>query len=148
MGIYSKIMWEKIGNQSDIDKLLSLYGGFHDSCIREIYFSTSEFVDEKLAMHFENRLTAAFLFQRQFRPNSVIELKFEDVIQFNFKPLGNSEKAVLYDASLKLKDEIFYWADFIDWENTDNDSIWISSKKLFWRLRPDLIGNIKRIDVE
>jgi|GEM_PF-2052228 len=46
-------MWTEIKDQSDIDKLMELYGNFHDSCLRNIYISTREFVDEKRAMNFD-----------------------------------------------------------------------------------------------
>ena len=139
-------MWTEINDQSDIDNLLDLFGYFHDSCLRDIYISTREFVDEKLAMHFDNKLTASLLFQRQFQPTSVLELKFEDIKQFNFRPLDETEFSVINDATLLTRDGLFYWSDFADWEIGDNDSIWISGKKLFWRIRPELIGNIKRLD--
>lgn len=141
-------MWTEIKNNSDIDNLMEMYGFFHDSCLRDIYITTREFVDEKLAMHFDNKLTATLLFQRQFGPNSVLELRFDNIEQFNFRPFTETENAVIYDASLIIAEGLFYWADFADWKIGDNDSIWISGQKLFWRLKPDLIGNIKRIDVE
>jgi len=141
-------MWTEIKEQPDIDKLLELYGHFHDSCLRDIYITTREFIDEKLAMHFDNKLTASLLFQRQFGPTTVLELKFEDVEQFNFRPFDESTNAVIYDATLLTKDGLFYWADYADWKTGDNDSIWISGKKLFWRLRPELIGNVTRLNDE
>jgi len=125
-----------------------LYGFFHDSCLRDIYITTREFVDEKLAMHFSNKLAATLLFQRQFKPNTVLELRFDNIEQFNFRPFNETENAVIYDASLMILDGLFYWADFADWKIGDNDSIWISAQKLFYRFRPDLIGNIKRVDIE
>jgi hypothetical protein len=141
-------MWTEIKEQSDIDKIMELYGNFHDSCLRDIYISTREFVDEKRAMHFDNKLTASLLFQRQFKQNTVLELKFEDIDHFNFNPLDKGEYAVILDATLITKSGLFYWADFAGWEIGDNEAIWISGKKLFWRLRPELIGNLKRINDE
>ena len=141
-------MWTEIKDQSDIDKLLESYGYFHDSCLRDVYISTREFIDEKLTMHFENKLTASLLFQRQFRSPTVLELKFEDIEQFNFKPFDETTNAVIYDATLMTANGLFYWADFADWEIGDKDSISISGKKLFWRLRPELIGNTKRLNDE
>ena len=138
-------MWTEIKTQADIDDLLELFGHFHDSCIRDIYISTREFVDEKLAMSFSNTLSASLLFQRQFRPNSVIELKFEEVEKFNFLPFKETENGVIYDTTLKTENGLFYWADFAGWETGDDDSIWINGRKLSWRLRPELIGNTKRI---
>jgi hypothetical protein len=141
-------MWTEINNQSDIDRLLDSYGHFQDSCLRDVYITTREFIDENLAMHFDNKLTASFLFQRQFGPTSVLELKFEYIEQFNFRPFDTNADPVIYDATLMIRNGLFYWADFSDWEIGDNDSIWISGKKLFWRLRPELIGNVKRLNDE
>jgi hypothetical protein len=141
-------MWTEIKTQTDIDNLLKLYGYFHDSCLRDIYISTQEFVDEKRAMNIENILTATLLFQRQFKDNAVLELKFEYVDGFNYVPLKDNYSNVILDATLKTKNELFYWADFQDWEIGENDSIWICGRKLFWRLRPELIGNIKRLNDE
>ena len=143
-----KEMWTEIKEQVDIDRLLELYGYFHDSCLRDIYISTREFIDEKLAMHFDNKLTASLLFQRQFGQPTVIELKFEDIEQFNFRQFDTFTDPVICDATLMTTNGLFYWADFAGWEIGDNDSIWISGKKLFWRQRPELIGNIKRLKEE
>jgi hypothetical protein len=138
-------MWTEIKNKSDIDKLMDLYGYFHDSCLRDVYISTREFVDQGLAMHFDNKLTASLLFQRQYGPMTVLEIKFEDIEHFNFRPFTEAENAVIYDATLIIKNDLFYWADLADWKMGDNDSIWISGKRLFWRQRPELIGNIRRL---
>ncbi|MDB5208010.1 MAG: hypothetical protein JWR72_3085 [Flavisolibacter sp.] len=56
--------WTEIIEQADIDILVSLYGFLHDSCLRDIYISTREFVDKKLAMHFDNKLTASLFFSK------------------------------------------------------------------------------------
>ena len=141
-------MWTEIENEDDIKILLDTFGYFHDSCLREVHISTKEFIDDKLSMHFDNKLTAILLFQRQFRKHSAIELKFEDIVQFNFKPTETNASAVIYDATLKKIDNLFYWADFADWELGDNDSIWICGQKLFWRQRPELIGNINRLTID
>ena len=141
-------MWNEIKDNTDIDNLVKSYGFFHDSCLRDIYISTREFVDHKLAMHFDNKLTATLLFQRQFKPNSVLELRFDNIEQFNFRPFSETEDAVIYDACLIMVDGLFYWADFADWKIGDNDSIWINGQKLFWRFRPELIGNVKRVNAE
>lgn len=70
---YVCVMWTEVLNDADIENLKILFGDFHDSCIRDIYLSTSEFVDEKRAMHFSNKLIASLLFQRPFKSNAVLE---------------------------------------------------------------------------
>ena len=138
-------MWREVKRQIDIDELLEVYGYFHDSCIRDIYISTKEFVDEKRAMHFDNKLVASMIFQRQFKEAPILELKFEDVAHINFKPFSLTDRAVIYNVTLKKEDGLFYWADFAEWEKDDHDAVWISGAKLFWRLRPELIGNTRRV---
>lgn len=137
-------MWTEITNQSDIEQLLESYGFFHDSCLRDVYISTREYIDTKLAMHFDNKIIATLFFQRQSKPTT-IELKFVEVERFNFVPFDESESAVIYDATLRIENGLYYWADFAGWQTGDNDSIWICSKKLFWRQRPGLLGNVNRL---
>ena len=141
-------MWIEVKDQQDIDKLMESYGFFQDSCLRDLYLSTREFVDDQRVMHFNNTLTASLLFQREFGSDAVLELKFEDIERLNFKPFEEKEHPVIYDATISKQNGLFYWADSANWEIDDTDSIWISGKKLFWRFRPELMGNIKRLKDE
>lgn len=100
-------MWNEIKTQADIDRLMDLYGSFHDSCIRDFYISTAAYVEKNLSMQFDNKLTASILFQRQFAPNSVLELKFENSIKYSYYPDGD----IIYDASLIIEDGLFYWTE-------------------------------------
>lgn len=64
--------------------------------------------------------------------------------------MPDNYSAVIYDSTLKIEDGLFYWAHFADWnpadfESGDTEGVGISGKRLFRRLRPDLIGNVKRI---
>jgi len=139
-------MWNEIKDTSDIEKIMNLYGYFHDCCLRDIYISTRDFIDDKLSMFADGQLFASLLFQRQFRPNTVLELQFKEVVQFNFKSFEKNDMGALNDATLKFDNGLFYWAESSDWQFGDNDAIWISGKKLFWQFRPELIGNIKRLN--
>ena len=138
-------MWNPIASEEDIAELMAEFGDFHDSCLRDVYISTGEYVDDRGAMCFDNELEGSLLFQRQFKRNPVLELKFEGIAHFNFRPIDPSGSAVIYDATLLIKDGLCYWADFKGWEIGDNDAVWISGKKLFWRLRPELTGYVKRV---
>ncbi len=68
------------------------FGGFHDSCLRDIYISTGDYVDE---MKLENKTVASLLFQRQSKSDTVLELKFYDVQQFNYKVAPVNHNAVI-----------------------------------------------------
>lgn len=141
-------MWIEVKDQQDIDKLMESYGFFQDSCLRDLYMSTREFVDDQRVMHFNNTLTASLLFQREFGSDAVLELKFENIERLNFKPFEEKEHPVIYDVTIRKQNGLIYWADSANWEIDDHDSIWISGKKLFWRFRPELLGNIKRMNDE
>lgn len=93
-------------------------------------------------MNFGEKVTAYLLFQRQSQTETVLELKFVEVKRFNFHPNGT----VIHDAKVFKKHGLFYWADFLEWELEDNDAIWISGKKLFWRIDNLPRGKIFRID--
>lgn len=78
--------WKEIKDDKDIETLLKLYGYFHDGCLREIHIVTRESVDSGLSMSFDGNLTATLLFQRQYQNPTIVELKFNNLRQFNFNP--------------------------------------------------------------
>ena len=43
-------MWTEITDNASIDKLMSDYSGFHDSCIVSISYASGSFVDANGAM--------------------------------------------------------------------------------------------------
>jgi hypothetical protein len=88
------------------------------------------------------------LFQRQSKINPVIELKFESVEHFDYSFLLEFGSLNDDEATLLKENDLFYWADASNWivGNQDNGATWISGKKLFWKLRPELAGNIQRIN--
>ncbi|MFC5268996.1 hypothetical protein [Adhaeribacter terreus] len=140
-------MWTEIKSDADLEWLLKLYASFHDSCLRDLHISTKEFVDEERAMSFDNKNVATLLFQRQAKENPVLELKFEDVERFNFNP-PEMYGGVIFEATFKKENDLYYWSDEDYWGIGDNEANWISAKKVFWRLRPELLGNISRLKPE
>ena len=134
--------WKQISSKHEIEDLLNLFGGFHDGCIRDIYLTTKQRVDNDLSMTFDNEQEAIVLFQRQFKNPTVIELRFSELERLNFNP---PDDGIIYDCTLELIDGTFFWADEENCKPDDNSTTWISSRKLFWRERPELIGTVKRL---
>ena len=65
--------WHNIETESDIEFLMSTYGGFHDSCIVSLSFQSGAFVDDERAMHFgdaESR-KLSMIFQCQWDPKTI-----------------------------------------------------------------------------
>ncbi|EST12652.1 hypothetical protein [Sporolactobacillus laevolacticus] len=69
--------WKEIKDSKDIENILYLFGGFHDSCLKELYMWTESYVDENLSMRMPTELDthARILFQRQVHNPSASPIK-------------------------------------------------------------------------
>ncbi len=134
--------WNEINSQKDADKLMNIFGDFHDSCVREAHLWTDHWVSDYLSMscpgNLDNRIR--FLIQRQFKNPSAIELLFDEVTQFNLVPTSENFDSIIYQATLLVMDDgNIYWSPEGEWrpDSPDKDeSTWISAKKLCWREVP------------
>ena len=141
--------WMEINDPIEIEGIMDQFGYFHDSCLRDFHLSTSAFVNHNLSMTLDNEITAVLLFQRQFNTNAVLELKFLDVVGFNYQPPPKNYNEVIYDAVFERLGGVYYWADNQEWtlsgfQNGDVESVWIGGRKLYYRWRPELLGNVAR----
>jgi hypothetical protein len=130
--------WKEIKSQSDADHLMDLFGGFHDACLREAHLWTDHWVGPTLSMscpgHLDNRLR--LLVQRQFKDPSAIELLFEELTRFNLVPSPENYDAVIFEATLLVKDENIYWSCRDNWKPdspTRDSGTWVSARRLCWR---------------
>lgn len=137
--------WIEVNSKEDVDYLNDIFGNFHDSCLKEICFSSGGYVQEDLSMHALGQPIARFLFQRQWENPSAIEIEFRDVIQINIKPEGENEFVDIMIEHLYLYDNIFFWSarDYEIHEADKDCHTWISAKSVYWRIRDDFLGNKK-----
>ncbi|WP_257125349.1 hypothetical protein [Bhargavaea cecembensis] len=145
--------WIEIRERKDIDHLLERFDHFHDSCLKESYLWTEAFVDSDLAMHMsdERDTKARFLFQRQWKGPSAIELLFGGVTTFHLAPRAANEDSLIYEAQLYFRNGLFYWAEDGDWIYEEKERFpnvsWISSEKLKWRDASSWMGKRNRYGV-
>ncbi|WP_129691884.1 hypothetical protein [Gottfriedia acidiceleris] len=142
--------WNEIKTTEDIKNLLILFGGFHDSCLKELYLWTDSYVDEELSMAMSSGTNVRILFQRQFNNISAIELLFEGVRKFHISPPLEDYDSIIYGATLFFEEGLFYWADDSSWspkKNIGYDVSWISSKRLKWRDVSSWMGEDMRYGV-
>ncbi len=136
-------MWKKISDEIDLKNLMDSFGNFHDSCLKEMSFSTGAFVDTDLSMAMVNNPQARFVFQRQSENPSTIEIVFKNVTRINIRPPEINNTPEIFCAKIVKHDDIYYWAENDTWsiggENRD-DFTWISATELSWREREDLLG--------
>jgi len=142
--------WNEIKTTEDIKKLQMFFGGFHDSCLKELYLWTDSYVDEDLSMAMTSGTSVRILFQRQSENISAIELLFEGVKQFHISPPPEDYDSIIYGASVLIEDELIYWADDSSWKpkkNIDYDISWIAARELRWREVSSWMGEKMRCGV-
>jgi hypothetical protein len=97
------------------------------------------------------RTTVHMLVQRQVRPFSAVELRFEEVVGLNVSPPPPDYEAIIFQAAFRLLNGIFYWAESADW-NPDvpkSDCVtWIAARRAWWRDASEWMGATLRYRVE
>jgi hypothetical protein len=147
--------WQEVNNQSDVDYLKQIYGGFHDSCITELHYFSGADVGENLSMRFgdstDRKLSVRF--KRQWEPVK-IELLFEGMRRMNIAGWQNYYFCEILGCYLKrhndlikgLDDSLVVWADDVGFnpkELFDRNILaeplitYIISEKLRWRFLDD-----------
>lgn len=139
-------MWNLLETQEDIDNLIRVFGGFHDSCIKQVFIRSREFVDERLTMPFDNTPMIRLFFQRQADIIPSIEIQFDEVKYFNWKYddlTYDTGLSIIYEAVLEQRDHLIYWAEDIDWREKDADKDefrWLAAVQAKWRIVADGLG--------
>lgn len=144
--------WIKLNDPIDIENFMDLFGGFHDSCLKELYMWTETFVDKEFSMGMSIELDTCVrvLFQRQVPDPSAIELFFKRVTHFHMHPRAEGQDSIIYGAKLLLKEGQFYWAEDEEWDIDQPFSFpisWISAKELYWRDVSSWMGEEQRYGV-
>ncbi|MCG3088541.1 hypothetical protein [Sporosarcina cyprini] len=134
--------WREIKGTEDINELLTNFGYFHDSCLKEMIMWSGFHVNEE-TMTFGDGLpnNVRILFQGHYKETSAIELLFEGVEELH---LGNA--GFIYDVTFTYQDGMFFWADLYGVKRNDNrkDVTWIASKNIKWRDVSRWMGDTRR----
>ncbi len=137
-------MWNELYTQQQIDEFMREIHGFHDSCIKEMKYSSGAYVDENLSMLPTNtKRTLTVLIQRQFDDISALELEFSELEYIRMYPVNPDCTCEILDASFFIKGGLVYWCDSSDVrdDNINNyKGTVICSKKVRWRNASELIG--------
>ncbi|MBR1757482.1 MAG: hypothetical protein IJ744_01980 [Lachnospiraceae bacterium] len=130
-------MWNEIRTQDDIDSFLKLTKSFHDSCLKELYYISGAYIDEKLCMFPVNdQRSLKVVFQLQNDACPMIELWFKGISFLKVLPQNEDYTCEIQEASLLKSNNEFYWADggdFIPEEVHTYSGTMIVSSRLFWR---------------
>ena len=141
--------WEEINSQKDMDELLHICSGFHDTCIVAANYKSGAFVDEKNVMHFgfsEDR-ELKLLLHSQWEPKE-IELCFTGVRQFHLTGWQSNYTCEILEAHLSLyegiwagkQERLIVWADAYNFNinqlsvtTNEPEDTYIIASALKWR---------------
>ena len=149
--------WYEIKSTTDIDKLLDQYGGFHDSCLTELYYRSGAYVDSNNAMICEPQASYELhmVFHSQWHKKP-LELCFNGVRELHIAGFQDNYFCEILDCYLafhtdliKGKDDpLIVWADFdgfspyqIRQENLLHEpaETYVIARNLKWRFITDRI---------
>lgn len=119
--------WKEIKDQKDIEELFNVYGGFHDSCIVNLYYESGAGVNREKSMYFggaSNRQLCV-TFQRQWDPIT-IELCFSGLRRLHLVGWQDNYFCDVTSAYLAFHErlllgnpsKVIVWAD-TDWFNVE-----------------------------
>lgn len=137
-------MWNEINTEQELHDFLELYGGFHDSCLKELRYISGAFVNQNLGMHPINDQRKLYIvFQRQYEKFTVIEMEFSGLLKLNLCPNDESYTCEILDAPMFFEDGKIYWGDS-DWfkeERERYEGTWLCAEKVRWRNADEYIGS-------
>jgi hypothetical protein len=130
-------MWTAINNQNELNTLIEIYGGFHDSCVKEIHYISGAYVTDDLAMNPINSIRELrIIFQRQCRNPMEIEVKFDKLIKLKLEPANLNYTCEIHDVSFFFESGMFYWGDSKSFESQREEYVgtWVQAESAKWRV--------------
>ena len=137
-------VWNEVTSQDDLNMFMNQFGGFHDSCIKELKYISGAFVCKDLSMHpINSERVVKIIFQRQYDNPSVIEIEFGGVVKLSLFPMNEDYTCEITGATMILCNSLFYWCDSGGISATDlegYEGTLICSKVVKWREADEFIG--------
>lgn len=137
-------MWNDILCQYDLEKFLKLFGSFHDSCIKELKYTSGAFVNQNLSIYpINDQRNLKIIFQRQISNPSVIEMEFMGLIRLNMYPVNENYTCEIFDATMILSEDGVCWYDcekLTEKDLSDYNGTLICASKVRWRVAEEHIG--------
>lgn len=140
-------MWNEIGTQKDLDDFIEKFYGFHDSCIKEMKYTSGAFVTDDLAMSPVNsKRILTIIIERQFDDIPVVELEFSGLKYLKLYPVQEEYTCEILDSTFIFKDGYIYWMDIGGLNENqldDYQSTLVCAKNLRWRAIDVPFGDVE-----
>ena len=130
--------WHYIENADDIAELMEIYGGFHDSVIKEVSYISGESYDAAQKVMYLNTAGAKqvkIVFNSDWAEELEMILLAPRII--HLVPGEENYLSTLMDASVIIQDCIVYFYDSdIDTIEDNYNGTYFKSMGLMWRIKP------------
>ena len=136
-------MWNEIRNDSDIQKFMKLNYNFHDSCIKELKYTSGAYVKDNWMHPINSKRILTVIIHGSFDRHSAIEMEFSGLEYINLNPVDEKYSCEIFGATMLIKNFFIYWCDddCVTLDNIDNYSgTVICASKLRWRYADEYMG--------
>lgn len=105
-------MWQQISDIKSMEQFMHEMCSFHDSCIKEMRYTSGAYVKENGWMHPVNTTRALRVaIHRQAENHPVIELEFEKLRFLKLFPNNENCTSEILDSTMLMQDGCIYWMD-------------------------------------
>lgn len=137
-------MWQEISTDKDLHHFMEKVCFFHDSCIKEIKYTSGAYVNSDLTMHpLNDRRILRVIIQRQFEDNSMIELEFAGLNFLKLFPINDEYTCEILNSTMFFKNGFINWCDNENLSETDVENFqgtMICASKFRWRTIKNHMG--------
>ena len=125
--------WNYVESESDIQYLMKIFHGFHDSVLRNLNYVSGAGKVENGIISSDNLRQVLMIFDSHWSDS--IEIVFEGVLLLNLRPAKDNYLSDLYSATIMLKDKtILFYDSEVNSELEDYEGTWINALGMRWRL--------------
>ena len=138
-------MWNPIRNSEEIETFMEQMCYFHDSCIKELKYTSGAYVNCDLSMYpINSSRILRVVIQRQHENNSMIELEFDGLKLLILSPIDDTYTCEIESSSMFFNNGYIYWCDHDCTDETELsklDGTMICALKLRWRAIENHMGS-------
>lgn len=123
--------WNYIETNDDIQNLMEMFGGFHDSVLKSLEYVSGSRKGKEGILVTDNIRQVSMIFDSF---SDSMEVVFEGVLALNLRPARDNYDSLIFAATIMMKDETFlFYDDDIDSELEDYVGTWVNSLGIRWR---------------
>lgn len=123
--------WNYIEDENDVQNLMEIFHGFHDSVLRNLNYVSGSGKGEKGIIVSDSIRQVAMIFDSLWSES--IEIVFEGVLLLNLRPAQDKYSSEWFSATILFKDRaIQFYDDNVDSEQQNYEGTWINALGMRW----------------